>query len=139
MKNQRSVGLLIHGDIKYFLSTVSVIILNTEHDQFPILALQEKVALVQISQFQDSLPALCKINFIIQKAMQVDANKHNRRLNSVKSVIQIMNMFFYRCPMVYGSWFSKPFHMPLASSYLIFFLFLMSVPTFRNVFPENSQ
>lgn len=46
MKNQRSVDLLIHGDIKYFLSTVSVIILHTEHDQFSISALQEKVALV---------------------------------------------------------------------------------------------
>lgn len=45
-ENQRSIELLIHGDIKYFVRTVSVIILIQNMTKAWISALQEWVALV---------------------------------------------------------------------------------------------
>lgn len=60
------------------------------------------------------------MNLIIQTAEQVDANKLNIRLSGVKSVIQVMDMYF-TCAQLYTA-HGKQVHMHIPAISLFKFL-----------------
>lgn len=80
------------------------------------------------------------MNLLIQTAKQVDTNRHVKRLNAVKPLIQAMYMvftgvqLFMVCDLFSPSIFSCHLVVQYSNS-----LCLISLSTFRNVFPENSK